>query len=209
VTEDDDALDAIAEVAGDEQLPVGRNQVRSEAGPGCDLGQQRSAQSPRRLFGICAGARPRDDDGPRMRVQLDREGRGRMDPGSGFHLGQQHRCRQRIAECEVHVHRPRDPGENAGGEVRSRGGVVATLLGSGNVHRPGGGTEDAGLPRRLVGPDAEQLGRPVRREEDQRDAGMRRLEHGRMEFGDGGAGGRDDEHRSAGFDREPDREESR
>ena len=67
--------------------------------------------------------------------------------------------------------------------VRGRGG---------QVHRQAReGAEHACLPRGLVRADLPQLGRPVRREDEQRDPGVMRLHHRGVEVCGGGAGGGD------------------
>ena len=56
--------------------------------------------------------------------------------------------------------------------------------------------------RGLVRADAAQFERAVGGEQDQRHPGVVRLEHRGVQVGDRGAGGRDDQHRSAGLDGE-------
>ena len=63
--------------------------------------------------------------------------------------------------------------------------------------------EDADLLCRLVGADAARLVRAVRGEEDERHAGVVRLQHRGVEVCDRGAGCRHHQHRRTGFDRDP------
>ena len=55
--------------------------------------------------------------------------------------------------------------------------------------------------------DPAQLGRPIGGEHDERHAGVARLEHRRVQVGDRGARGGDDDDRDAGLDGEPEGEE--
>ena len=79
---------------------------------------------------------------------------------------------------------------------------------SGRQREPHGVAEDPGLDDGLVRARADQLRRTVRGEDEQRHAGVRRLEHGRVQVRHGRARRRHDGHRPARPQREAQREEA-
>ena len=226
MTEHDGALDPLAERLLVEELAVGDHQIRSEPRAAGDLGEQGITRFACQLLGRRSGIGTGDHDGARSLRQFDRlppeslgtrrggEGpvdrllEGRRSDGEGF------------AEGDVEVHR-------AGiGAVRTHGGAhrgERERLGGlrfgdplGGVGRPGrvdvlrpahGDAVEPVLLSGLVGADAAQLGRAVRRQDDERDARLVRFEHGRVEVGRRGAARGDDHRGCARLASEAEREE--
>ena len=117
--------------------------------------------------------------------------------------------RERLREGEVEVH---GAGCRDEGLAREPGrGIPLSLLARGRPDIPAAphrGAEDARLLGGLVGADAAQRLRPVGGDHDQRNTGVVRLEHRRMQVRDSGPRRRDDEHGTSALDREPEGEET-
>ena len=207
--EHDDALDAVAEALGGEQLAVGEHEVRAEVRAARDLGEQRSAES-RAASSATSPARE-----PAMTTvagpgAIGRRHHGRLgrEPRAGHDIRKLDGAGERLAEGEVHVARagdarraPRGRAGPAGRPPSPVGAGTSQLCGATPAKMPDwhGG---------LVGADPAQLVGPVGAQHDERHPRVRRLEHGGVQVGDGGSGCRDDHHGRARLDREAEREES-
>ena len=158
-----DALDAVAEVAGRQQLAVGGDEVRAEAGAGCHLGEQRSAERAGGRLRLLARAGPRDDDGARTRRSSRVVGRLRP-PESTCRA--RHPAASTAADSGSRNARftctgPAIPSSTAAASATAAASWSPPSSGAGTSSRACGGAEDAGLTRGLVRADAAQLGRPV------------------------------------------------
>ena len=203
VPEDDDPLDARAEV-GAEQQPVGADRVRARPRPAARLGEQRPAgplgQRPRRRPRVVPG----DHDRPRPELQQVDLVVIRIAPPRIVRAPRLHKCRigtsgsdistlrsnicgigpgsgdQRLVELAVQVDR-------AAGEP---GGVEGVRGGGVEVGEAGRVAEEAHLVGGLVGAGAAEAGGAVGGDRDEGYAGMGGLEHGRVQVGRRRAGRR-------------------
>ncbi len=165
-----------------------------------------------------AGLRPADDKrAPRRQQAVERKGercgcclRLLPGPGSGS-LKLDWRRDQRFAEGEVDVDgAARAPQRRRDGAIRYRLGESQHVLGRLGQRHLGeplhGRAVQVGLVDGLVGAEALQLGRSVRRQDDQRDVGVIRLDDGRREVDGRGAGTAQDGDGLAGGFRHAQRE---
>ena len=181
--EHDRARDPRPEVFRAQQLAVGRHQVRPEARPARDLGDQRRTELARGLLRLGAGAGAGDDDGLGRLPQHGSHGVSRR-PRVRLERGElADRARERLAEGEVELHRPRRrrvPGRRGVRLVRELRGqcrVEAAHVRHLHVAQPADRRiEQAHLVRGLVGTDPAQLGGPIGREQDERHPRVVRLQ---------------------------------
>ena len=218
VPEDHDLLDPAGELVVAEQQPVGADHVVAGARAAGGLGEQRPAgplgEHPRGRPRVVAGHHHRARAGAERRrlghgwspgthpaVALEaaveraaptrRRRRGRAAPrtaGSGAPARAVRRATRAAAAARAAIAARRPPAASRPRRCRGAPRQVGVV--------PDGAAEDPRLVGGLVGAGAAEPGRPVGGDDQQRQAGVRGLEDGRVQVGHRGAAGGDHRHRS-------------